>query len=32
MIPLMAANDVIADWECDIYPNPMGDDVACRFD
>ena len=26
-VPLMAVNDVIVDWECDIYPNPMGDDV-----
>ena len=26
-VPLMGANDVIVDWEYDIYPNPMGDDV-----
>ena len=26
-MPIMTGNDAIVDWECDIYPNPMNDDV-----
>ena len=26
-MPTMNRNDAIVDWECDIYPNPMDDEV-----
>ena len=26
-MPIMTGNDAVVDWECDIYPNPMGNDV-----
>ena len=26
-VPIMTGNDVITGWSCDIYPNPMVDDV-----